>query len=164
MKFLFYDIAIEIFLYNGKSYFFNFYNINNKNKFVKIISEKIKNDIIIKNSVEYFEKKKYSSKWLDGAISTLDYLLLINKFSDRSYNVLSQYLILPWILFSFQNIYDPENFRNFAFPGLFRSKEKIDQIIKEDVDNEYAFHFPNLFSNAMYVIHYLFRSYPFINN
>ena len=163
-KFLFYDVAIEIFLYNGKSYFFNFYNINNKNKFVKIISEKLKNDIIIKNSVEYFEKKKYSSKWLDGAISTLDYLLLINKFSDRSYNVLSQYLILPWILFSFQNIYDPENFRNFAFPGLFRSKEKIDQIIKEDVYNEYAFHFPNLFSNAMYVIHYLFRSYPFINN
>ena len=51
----------NLFLYNGKSYFFNFYNINNKNKFVKIISEKIKNDIIIKNSVEYFEKKKYTS-------------------------------------------------------------------------------------------------------
>ena len=162
-KFLFYDVAIEIFLYSGKSYYFNFYSVNNKDKFIKIMSEKIKDDIIIKNSVEYFEKNKFLNKWLDGTISTLDYLLLINKFSDRSYNVLSQYLILPWLLLNFDNIYNSENIRNFNYPWLLKFEENKDQKKKEEKRNEYTCHFPNLYSNYMYSIHYLFRTYPYIN-
>ena len=37
-------IPRKIFLYNGKSYYFNFYNIENKDNFMKIMSEKIKVD------------------------------------------------------------------------------------------------------------------------
>ena len=97
-----------------------FLSVNNKNKFIKIMSEKIKDDIIIKNSVEYFEKNRFLNKWVDGTLPTLNYLLLINKFSDRSYNVLSQYLILPWLFLNFDNIYNSENIRNFNTPWLIR--------------------------------------------
>ena len=163
-KFLFYDVAIEFFLKNGKSYYFNFYTNHNKNEFMKILSEKIEEDIIIKNSIEYFEKKKFSNKWLDGSISTLDYLLLINKFSDRTYNDLSQYLILPWLLNNYEDIYNVDNIRNFNFPSIFKSKKELDSIIREDTLDGYKSHFSNFCSNYMYVNHYLFRTYPYINN
>ena len=163
-RFLFNEIAIEIFLYNGKSYYFNFYNKENKDNFMKIMSEKIKVDKIIKDSDEYFGKKKYSNQWLEGKLSTLDYLLLINKFSDRSYNVLSQYLILPWILSSFENIYNPENIRNFQFTVALKSQEELNKIRMENEWEDYTCHFSNFFSNYMYVNHYLFRTYPYINN
>ena len=162
-KFIFYDVAVEIFLHNGKSYFFNFYSVNNKNKFIEIMSEKIKDDIIIKNSSEYFEKNKFLNKWLDGSISTLNYLLLINKFTDRSYNVLSQYLILAWHLLNFDNIYNPENIRNFNYPWIVKFEEIEEPKKNEENKNEFNSHFPNLYSNYMYTIHYLIRSYPFIN-
>ena len=163
-KFLFYDVAVEIFLSNGKSYYFNFYNKKNKNEFIKVISQKINNDIIIKDSLEYFEKKKYLNKWLEGSLSTLDYLLLINKFTDRSYNVLSHYLILPWLFSNFNNTYNSENLRTFNYPGIFKSQEELALIVKEEEYTRFKHHFPNFISNYMYVIHYLFRIYPYINN
>ena len=125
---------------------------------------KIKEDIIIKNSIEYFEKKKYTNKWLEGAITTIDYLLLVNKFSDRSYNVLSQYIIFPWLFNNYDNIYNKERIRNFNFLSILKSKTQLDEVLSETDLDRYISHFTNYFSNYMYVNHYLFRSYPFLNN
>ena len=163
-KFLFYNIAIEIFLYNGKSYYFNLYHIHNINKFTKGIKEKIGKEKLVENPIEYFEKKKYSNKWQDGAITTLDYLLLINKFSDRSYNVLSHYLILPWLMKNNEDRYNIQNRRDFSIPALVESREELEKILKEDEWEGYICHFPNLYSNYMYANHFLFRIYPYINN
>ena len=163
-KFLYYDVAVEIFLSNGKSYYFNFYNKKNKNEFIKEISQKINNDIIIKDSLEYFEKKKYLNKWIEGSLSTLDYLLLINKYTDRSYNVLSHYLILPWLFSNFNNTYNSENLRTFNYLAIFKSKEELALTVKEEEYTGFKHYLPNFISNYMYVIHYLFRTYPYINN
>ena len=163
-KYLFFDIAIEIFLKNGKSYFFNFYNNYNKIQFIYVLQTKIKEEIIIKNSIEYFEKKKYTNKWLEGSITTLDYLLLLNKFSDRSYNVLSQYLLFPWLFNNYDNIYNFESIRNFNFPAIIQSKTELETVTSESDLDGYISHFTNFPSNYMYTNHYLFRSYPFLNN
>ena len=45
-NFLFHDIAVEIFLKNGKSYYFNFYKKNYKTEFIKAISKKINEERI----------------------------------------------------------------------------------------------------------------------
>ena len=163
-KYLFYEIAVEIFLYNGKSYYFNFYNIENKNKFMKIMKEKIKEEIIIKNSIEYFEKKKYSNKWLEGKISTSDYLLLINKFSDRSYNTLTQYLIFPWLFSDIDNIYNSENIRNFNYSPIIKNKIELKNNIMEGESEGYFSYYSNFYSNYMYVNHYMFRMFPYLYN
>ena len=163
-KFLFHDIAVEIFLKNGKSYYFNFYKKNYKTEFIKAISKKINEERIIKKSIEYFEKKKYTNKWQEGKLSTLDYLLLINKFSDRSYNTLSQYLIFPWLLSNLENIYNNENIRNFKLPTSFKSKEELEEVILENEFEKYKYRFSNYFSNALYTNHYLVRMYPYIDN
>ena len=171
-KFLFFNQACEFFLYNGKSYFFNFYKEENKNEFIKELKEiikvkKIEKLEIIEDSIEYFNKNKYLNLWLEGKKTTLDYLLLINKFSNRSYNVLSQYLILPWTLTDYNEIYNPDNYRNMALPMPVQTENGLETIktsYEIQPDNEYKCYFPMIYSTSMYVNNYLLRIYPFTNN
>ena len=171
-KFLFFNQAVELFLHNGKSYFFNLYEEKIHDIFITELKQiieikQIKNCEIIVDSIDYFNKNKYMNLWLEGKIPTLEYLLLINKFSNRSYNVLSQYLILPWILIDFNDIYKTENYRNMSYPMPAQTKEGLEAIIKQYNrlnSNDYKCYFPILYSSSMYINNYLLRIYPFTNN
>ena len=170
-KFIFFYQAFEIYLKNGKSYFFNLYKENICDKFFENI-EKIKNknneynfEIIVKPN-EYFFKKKYTSNWLDKKISTLEYLLKINKYSNRTYNDLTQYLVLPWTLKDYLDINDKQYHRDFSLPMAVQEKESL-RIVKEyyEIDTEpNKTYFKCHYSNSSYVAIYLFRINPFTNN
>jgi hypothetical protein len=169
-KFIFFDQAFEIFLYNGKSYFFNLY-IDNKNedffkKIETINKEQNTNIEIIKDMDNYFVQKKYTTNWLEKKISTLEYLLLINKFSGRTYNDLSQYIILPWTLKDYLDINDKQYIRDFSLPMSVQEKENL-ELIKSYYDNDddpNRSYFKCHYSNSSYVFIYLFRINPFSNN
>ena len=62
--------------------------------FVVNINEEI-NFTIVKEPVIYFEEKDYFNKHAKRELSNFKYLLLLNKYSGRSYNDLYQYLIFP---------------------------------------------------------------------
>ena len=103
--------SLEIFMKNGKAYFFNFFRkknievayqcineINNnleKNKNNKFIFCTNSNEEDIKNLVNSFRK---------GKISNSEYILKLNKYSTRTYNDTSQYPIFPWILKNYDDI------------------------------------------------------------
>ena len=103
--------SIEIFMKNGKAFFFNFFRkknieiayqyineINNnleKNKNKKFIFCTNSNEEDIKNLVNSFKK---------GKISNSEYILKLNKYSTRTYNDTSQYPIFPWILKNYDDI------------------------------------------------------------
>ena len=172
-NFIFFSQAFEVFCNNGKSYFFNLYKETICDNFFSKITE-IKNNESFKNydfeiidkPFEYFTKKKYTSNWLDKKISTLEYLLKINKFSGRTYNDLSQYLVLPWTLKDYLNINDKNNFRNFSLPMAVQEKENL-EIVKNNYDLENDVnksHFKCHYSNSSYVTIYLYRINPFTNN
>ena len=174
-KFLFFERAFEIFLFNGKSYFFNLYKKSQRNECAKLIKQKVEsknkkdtqNFEIIEEPIETFSKNKYMYNWLDGKISTLEYLLLVNKFSDRSYNVLTQYLVLPWILTDFNDIYKKENYRNMSLPMPAQTKEGLDAIIsayKSKPKEEYRYYFQSIYSSSLYVNIYLIRIFPYAYN
>jgi hypothetical protein len=169
---MFFSQAFEIFLKNGKSYYFNLYNKSQRDKFINLLNEKIKikkvdQYEIIENSKKYFEKNKFKNLWLDGKKSTFEYLLIINKFSDRSYNVLSQYLIFPWLLTDFNEIYNKENYRNMSLPMPAQTKKGLDIILNTYNDmpkEDYKCHFSGFYSSGFYINNYLMRIYPYINN
>ena len=170
-KFLFFNQAFELFLYNGKSYFFNLYKEEMRNKLIKKLKEKLRvknyKCDIIEDSNEYFNKKKYLNLWLEGKKTTLEYLLLINKFSNRSYNFLSQYLVLPWLLTDFNDIYNEKNYRNMSFPISAQTKQSLDNIITTynyQSSSEYRCYFPMHYSTSMHINNYLLRCYPYTNN
>ena len=109
---------------------------------------------------------RYLNSWIDGKMSTLEYLLLINKFSDRTYNVLSQYLIFPWILTNFNEIYKSKNYRNFSFPMSAQTQEAREIIMNEynKQKDDYKYFYNTYYSTFLYINNFLIRFYPYINN
>ena len=97
--------GIEIFLKNGKSYFFN---ILDDSKCQKIL-EVFKNNIVL--SKKLITKDKFErdinfiqNEWINNRIDTYEYLLLINKYSTRTYNDANQYLVFPWLLKDYKKL------------------------------------------------------------
>ena len=58
--------------------------------------------------------------WQNGTLSNYDYLMLLNVLSGRSFNDLSQYPIMPWVIAQFSqdelDLMSLETYRNFAYP------------------------------------------------
>ena len=172
-KFLYFNQAIEFFLSNGKSYLFNLYDESNRNDFI----DKIKNILsflkdhkyeIITDQQDYFNKNKYTNLWLNKKISTLEYLLMINKYSNRSYNDLSQYLVMPWIIKDYKDIYNKDNYRNMFYPMAVQNPEILENVKKNYNEfykqDEYNSYFCKHYSTSLYINNFLMRIDPFINN
>ena len=81
--------SIEIFSSRNKSYFFIFDKINDRNKIYEKLIETIKKNLEIKD----IEKK-----WNENQISTLEYLMWVNIFGNRSLRDINQYPVFPWII------------------------------------------------------------------
>ena len=100
-RFLYMYQACEIFTYNNKSYYINFFN--DKILYEFFYSElrnytKKKYEInIIENTKDEFKSRQYLQQWVKGEISTFYFLNMLNKYSSRSYNDIQQYPIFPWI-------------------------------------------------------------------
>ena len=108
------ETAIEIYTFSNKSYFLNFKtkkemqkfrdDILNHDTFVSIIGRDFKNEKIVgykksKNpKTKLFKVIEIMNDWKNNKISTLKYLMYINIFSGRSFNDLTQYPVLPWII------------------------------------------------------------------
>ena len=96
--------GFEIYLKDGRSYFFNLFH---ESKY-----EKLKSFLLKNNELEpLIHKKDYLSKnklvieaWEKNIISNYEFLLLINKYSARSFNEPNQYYVFPWILTKFNNL------------------------------------------------------------
>ena len=154
-KFLYAWMALEIFMKNGKSYLFNFFNEDTNNYILDLF--KSKNVVVIKNAKEYFEKREYTKKWKDGRKSTYDHLLLLNKFASRSYNDSNQYPVMPWIFLSDSKI------RNFDIPMSVQNEKSLKNYLKIPYDaqsKENRWH-SNHYSSSAYICYYLMRINPF---
>lgn len=52
----------------------------------------------IYNRKKEFEIKGFTDKWRKGELSNYEYLMVINTYSGRSFNDISQYPVFPWVL------------------------------------------------------------------
>ena len=124
---LFLPQSLEIFIKNGKSYFFNFFSkekvkiaysyFNEINE--KLLKTKFSN---FKFNTNYNEEdiRNLAQSFHKGKISNYKYLLKLNKYATRTYNDISQYPVFPWLVNSYEKI--PELFK------LLESKELPDNI------------------------------------
>ena len=179
--------AIEIYLKNGKSYFFNLISESNKtfllNEFEK--DKKLKKLI---HKKDFFAKDKLLYKgWKKGFISTYENLLLFNKYGSRSFNDSSQYPVFPWILLNnynkigelnqINNI-EEENWnenqkellksslRTFKYPICIQDQKRRDDLIykyNQEEDEEFQHHLGIHYSTSSYIFYYLMRQQPFGN-
>jgi len=174
-RFLFMLQGVEIFMKNGKSYFFNLFKFEHNSNFFKIISDihlssnTKYNFLIVNNLRKHFKKLEYSKKWVAGKISNLEYLLLINKYSGRSFHDPNQYPILPWVICKFSqiklNLSEETIFRNLSYPVSVHLEEKRIAAVKKyeesDYDGKFKHHFGTHYSTSAFVFNYLVRLTPF---
>lgn len=56
----------------------------------------------VQNSEDYFTERQFSSLWASGALTNFEYLMLLNKYSGKSFNDLEQYPVFPKIIQDFE--------------------------------------------------------------
>ena len=86
------DTGLEIFTIANKNYYFNFRSKEYRNLVYKELFSKLDNQIN-KKSLE-----NIIHDWKEYSISNMELLMWLNIYSGRSYNDISQYPVLPWII------------------------------------------------------------------
>ena len=171
--------SIEIYLKNGKSYFFNLLSEENKNILIKEF-EKEKNLKNLIHKKDFFYKNKPLTKsWKNKFVSTYENLLLLNKYASRTFNDISQYPVFPWILLDNYsrigeineiNNYQEDNElyqsckRKFKYPICLQEESKREsQIDKYLEDEEFPHHLGIHYSTSSFIDYYLMRQQPYSN-
>ncbi|ORX90609.1 beach-domain-containing protein [Basidiobolus meristosporus CBS 931.73] len=155
-KFLFRDVAIEVFLNDGRNYLITLelnqrdtvYNrllarltsLVSANESVAgtathtdltplAIGSKLTNLIFGSSSLS-----ELTSRWEKREISNFQYLMHLNTLAGRSYNDLTQYPIFPWILADYTSeeldLTDPKTFRDLSKPMGTQSAERANEFIE----------------------------------
>ena len=151
------NIGYEIFLKDGRSYLFNFFKTEQINDFNNCILSKSK-DILINDPINYFEKKDYKTKFKKGEINNFQYLLLVNKFSTRTFNNNSQYLVFPIIYMNIaKNI-----LRNLSKAVCLNKDDSEVDIVKYRMNYDVMkCYYNNHYSTSAYILYYLVRLIPY---
>ena len=149
-------IGYEIFLKNGRSYLFNFFNSENFNKFQSDISKK--GIVIINDLVKNFEKKDFKNKFKRGELSNFQYLLQLNKYTTRTYNDLNQYLVFPTIYINIQKNKKRDLSKAIC---LNKDEDRIELGKYRENYRSQGYHFNNHYSTSAFVLYYLVRLVPY---
>ena len=176
-KYCFNEIAYEIFMKDGRSYFFNFFSKKNRDQFYNSFINKINETISRIKKEKHKEKSaplkyKYDNNFPNiifinepridfekNEISNFQYLLLVNKFSSRTYNDCNQYLVFPLLYMDINKKYE----RNLSKAICLNKKDlKEEDLIKFKNNFEtMGYHFNSHYSTMAYILYYLMRVIPF---
>lgn len=160
--------AIEAVLYNGKSYFLNFF----EEKIRAVVLEKIgsigKVKVWDQKSLKVYAENCMND-WRKRLISNFEYLMIVNRLGGRSNNDLSQYPVFPWVLSDYSSeklvVTDKEKYRKFEFPiGAQTENMQSDARNKFKMWSEFdiqPYHYGSHYSNSGIVTHYLLRIEPY---
>ena len=187
-KFCYSEIAYEIFMRDGRAYYFNFFTNKNRKLFydhlvnkINLINLKLKNDELeekktktniyclydhnyvdisfINEPSNEFQKSEYKIKYTKNEISNFQYLLLVNKYSSRTYNDCSQYLVFPLLFMDVNNTVK----RDLSKPICLNKKDKCELDFSKYKNNydTMGYHFNTHYASMAYVLYYLMRIIPF---
>ena len=127
--------SLEFFLENGTSRFISFYTRNILSSFVRAMKGVARSLKIVTDPVTEFHNLKYTERWVEGHMSNFDYLMLLNKYSGRTYNDINQYYVFPWILQDYKSsildLSNPRVFRDLSKPIGALNEERLASYIEK---------------------------------
>ncbi|KAF4147033.1 WD domain G-beta repeat domain-containing protein [Phytophthora infestans] len=117
-------------------------------------------------------RQTVTKRWLRGSITNFEYLIHLNTLAGRSFNDITQYPVLPWVIADytseFLDLDASETFRDLSKPMGAISANRAAQFceryasMSQDMDpGTPAFHYGTHYSCSAYVINYLIRLEPF---
>ena len=113
---------------------------------------------LIEDPISEFRKMQIKPKNKKGGLSNFEYLLLINKYSSRTYNDYNQYLIFPSLFLDAEN----KNKRDLSKPMCLNKENSENSYKKARINYSLSnFHFNQHYSTGGFVLYYLVRLIPF---
>ena len=109
----------------------------------------------------------YTQQWTNNQLSNFDYLMLLNSYAQRSFQDLTQYPVMPWVLKDFKSqeldLDDKNVYRDLSKPiGAMDPKRLADFKMRYDETPDEAdkFLYGSHYSCPGYVIGFMLRSNP----
>lgn len=156
------DSALELYWKDGTSTLFGFERKHNREQVLRLLPSHIPchtdRDFLI----------RAARAWQAKAITNFDYLLLLNSAAGRSFQDMSRYPVVPWVIQDYESskldLTNPRTFRDLSKPiGALNPKrlEYFRQRYEGMLDSvEHPFLYGTHYSAAGYVLYYLVRSMP----
>ncbi|EAR86245.2 beige/BEACH domain protein (macronuclear) [Tetrahymena thermophila SB210] len=170
-RYLFQEIAFELFTDDQKVIFFNVYKPQIKENFLSIIKRMNENCNVVINRKLEFQKSGIKDDWKKGRITNFDYLMQLNTYSGRSFNDLSQYPVFPWIIRDYKSselkLEEDSFYRPLNQPiGAINRNRFLDHFYERfqhssPKDRDTYFMYGTHYSNATIVLTLLMRMEPF---
>lgn len=127
--------SIELYFCNGESCFFVFPTTIIRNKIFNILLSYNLPLLIYKPSLNAYDalvQNNFLKKWQNREISNFEYLMILNIYSGRSYNDMSQYPVFPWIIKEYDDekidVENEEIYRDLAKPIGAIDEEKAEMV------------------------------------
>ena len=146
--------------------------INKKNIFLNT------NLNLLTNKKNYMNLKSLYEKWSKWEISTLKFLMIMNIYSNRTYNDINQYPVFPWIITDYTSPTIPHFEKEFFIRPMSKpmgmldftpdAKERKENYKDhwatnendEDRDDNYD-RYGSHYSTSLYLTYYLVRVFPY---
>ncbi|KAL7716489.1 Beige/BEACH domain containing protein [Entamoeba marina] len=110
-----------------------------------------------------------TQKWQDGKMSNFHYLMYLNAKSGRTFNDVTQYPVMPWVLADYTSatidLDDPRIYRDLSKPIGALTPERAEATLEryENVKDvpEMAFHYGSHYTSVGVTLYFLIRCEPF---
>ena len=179
------NCAFELFFSDDTSWLFNLYDESKRDMiFNKIMalqpSNLIEKPEFFQNPKKAIKSSQIHHKWCRREITNFEYLMRLNILAGRTFNDLTQYPVVPWVIQDFEsdsiNLNDEKTYRDLSKPiGAIndnRLEKFIDryQSLVEDYDlcqsdeekkNMHCFMYGTHYSSIGIILYYLLRMQPF---
>ncbi|EDR23017.1 hypothetical protein EDI_123220 [Entamoeba dispar SAW760] len=151
---LYEDIGVEIYYFNSLlSIVLLFKTTTERNNFISKLP-------ITPNELQRFNEAQ--RKWVKGELSNYEFLYEVNRYANRSFKLLSQYPIYPWVISTFSEDFrlnDLRSYRDLTLP-ISACNEKAKKMIESNY-KEKECHFNCYLSSPSLVCRSLVRLQPY---
>ncbi|ETO20498.1 hypothetical protein RFI_16719, partial [Reticulomyxa filosa] len=172
--------ALEFYFKDDTSWLFHFFEESTRNRVFDAILQCKPPHLLrsagIRNPHQVIENTKLHWKWCRREISNFDYLMRLNILAGRTFNDLTQYPVLPWVLKEYNasqiSLNDDKIYRDLTKPIGALNPERLQKFVERyegmvegtdgnDAKNPNNFMYGTHYSTIGIVLYYLIRMEPF---
>ncbi|ETO13615.1 hypothetical protein RFI_23755 [Reticulomyxa filosa] len=143
--------ALELYFKDDTSWLFQLFDESRRNRVFDAILQckpaQLLKSTKIRNPHQVIEKTKLDWKWCRREISNFEYLMRLNILAGRTFNDLTQYPVMPWVLKDYTsahlNLKDPSIYRDLTKPVGALNPERLNKFIQRYQSINEAIHSDN---------------------
>ncbi|CAE7758637.1 rg, partial [Symbiodinium microadriaticum] len=172
-RYLLQNCGIEMFFADCPEVFLAFNSTQEVIRFFKILRKQHVPSLMTGSSLSpthIFQHSNWTELWRRRMISNFEYVMRLNIMAGRSFNDITQYPVMPWILADYTSdeidLNDPGVYRDLTKPVGALNPERLEEILDRyksfgDASDMPSFMYGSHYSSSGIVMHFLIRQEPF---